>query len=195
MGKASPERTKVLNFIQNSTRPFSGREVISKTGVCEETVRAYLREMQKDGIIKQISNKGQRKIYMKMGYQLKKLAKAGSPEYLEEYKGLAPSGKQQWLAKFKVDPSCSWLEATSAFKLSKESKSTSIYKPLSPEQLSGPEWLNSKEHVGMLLASGLVKTQPHEHPALAAAGIIQVVTWPTHLRGSIGAFLVVNIVM
>ncbi len=62
----SPVKQKVLNFIQNCSCPFSIREVISKTGVCEETARAYLREMESDGRIKKISNKGQLKIYKKM---------------------------------------------------------------------------------------------------------------------------------
>ena len=75
----SPVRQKVLNFIQNCSRPFSIREVISKTAVCEETARVYLREMEAGGIIKKISNKGQRKIYMKMPMtpELRKKLKMG----------------------------------------------------------------------------------------------------------------------
>ena len=66
MYPGSTIKQKVLNFIQKCSRPFSIREVISKTGVCEETARAYLREMAAEGRIKKISNKGQLKIYMKM---------------------------------------------------------------------------------------------------------------------------------
>lgn len=85
--RPSPEKEKVLNFIQNSSRPFSGREVISKTGVCEETVRVYLREMKADGMIKKISNKGQRNIYMKMPMtpELRKKLKMGKMRIVADW--------------------------------------------------------------------------------------------------------------
>lgn len=60
------EKQKVRDFIEMNGKPFTSKQCSMSTGVCIESVRFYLRNFRKAGVVEVIANQGRTKIYNKI---------------------------------------------------------------------------------------------------------------------------------
>lgn len=123
-------------------------------------------------------SKANKKLYSSLNYKLKTMAEDGNPQPLMDFRNGNDKVKQSWVSKFKVDPKMAWLEGCSTTEVGAITSNKGDQRLLTPEQLGGPQWLNSPQHVQWLIEADALPTQPHEIPALAAKGVVQVV-WNT----------------
>ena len=113
--------------------------------------------------------KDNKKVYSKLNYRLK-----NNPEAQETFRKLDYKSKQQWLEKFKLDPSMAWLEAEQETSVGAEEKNSNEVLSLTLEQLASPNYLNSEVHAKAVFEA--MPKKPHEVKALADIGV-EVVEW------------------
>ena len=136
-----------------------------------ELVRATKQaKTEEGGVSKDDTKRG----YSKLRYNLQKEEKKGNTEPLKLFREASWNVKAEWLDKFRIDPSMAWLEGETKTQCGASSSNHASLQWLTPEQLSGPSWLNSSEHVRLLMDSKLLKSRPHELKPLADAGVRQV---------------------
>ena len=81
--------------------------------------------------------------------------------------------RRLWLAQFVMDPNCCSKEGfneSAAFLLNKTREAVEW---LTQEQLEGPNYINSKQHVQLLIDKKVFPERPHEIQALADIGVKQ----------------------
>lgn len=62
-----------------------------------------------------------------------------------EFDGKNRKGKQEWLLKFRLDPSMSWCEAYNETSVERKRAKAGFLIQLTASQLAGPNYLNDKE--------------------------------------------------
>lgn len=66
------EKQKVRDFIEMNVKPFTTKQCSISTGVNVHSVREYMKNFCKQGIIQIVAREGQRKIYIKITDKMKR---------------------------------------------------------------------------------------------------------------------------
>lgn len=81
--------------------------------------------------------------------------------------------RKDLILQFILDPGMAKMEGFNRATVIKTDKKTEEEWWRTPEQLAGPTFYNSKEHVQILLKAKALPERPHEIPALAETGVMQ----------------------
>lgn len=94
-----------------------------------------------------------------------------TPQQKAEYRKARKEEKADWLLSFMSDPATGGaiIQNKTRRETVEENDSTIVW--LTEEQLASPQWLNSAHHAH--LATQCLKSQKHEIPSLALAGVLQ----------------------
>ena len=99
---------------------------------------------------------------------------AMSPAAKASYKALSTNDERHgYLAQFLLDPQVAKLNGFNTAFAFNTTRNDSAENWWTREELAGPKGLNSFKNADILIESNTLPTQPHENPALAAAGVLQ----------------------